>query len=97
MLDWTDLRFLLAVARARTLSGAARKLGCDQTTVGRRIDALEKSLDRRLFRRTPDGYFATSEGEVALARAAPGGLSPALSRDRAAAEHGQSAAQPLAP
>jgi DNA-binding transcriptional LysR family regulator len=69
MLDWTDLRFLLAVARARTLSGAARKLGCDQTTVGRRIDALEKSLDRRLFRRTPDGYFATSEGEVALARA----------------------------
>jgi DNA-binding transcriptional LysR family regulator len=69
MLDWTDLRFLLAVQRARTLSAAARKLGCDQTTVGRRIDALETTLDRRLFRRTPDGYFPTSDGELALARA----------------------------
>jgi DNA-binding transcriptional LysR family regulator len=69
MLEWTDLRFLLAVARAKTLSAAARKLGCDQTTVGRRIDALETSLDRRLFRRTPDGYFPTAEGELALARA----------------------------
>jgi DNA-binding transcriptional LysR family regulator len=69
MLDWTDLRFLLAVKRAKTLSAAARKLGCDQTTVGRRIDALEKSLDRRLFRRTPDGYFPTGDGELALARA----------------------------
>jgi DNA-binding transcriptional LysR family regulator len=69
MLEWTDLRFLLAVQRAKTLSGAARKLGCDQTTVGRRIDALETALDRRLFRRTPDGYFPTGDGELALARA----------------------------
>jgi DNA-binding transcriptional LysR family regulator len=69
MLEWNDLRFLLAVQRARTLSAAARKLGCDQTTVGRRLDALEQALDRRLFRRTPEGYFPTSEGELALARA----------------------------
>jgi DNA-binding transcriptional LysR family regulator len=69
MLDWTDLRFLLAVQRAKTLSAAARKLGCDQTTVGRRIEALESALDRRLFRRTPDGYFPTRDGELALARA----------------------------
>ncbi|MGZ3427020.1 MAG: LysR family transcriptional regulator [Polyangia bacterium] len=69
MLEWTDLRFLLAVQRGKTLSAAARKLGCDQTTVGRRIEALEAALDRRLFRRTPDGYFPTREGELALARA----------------------------
>ena len=69
MLEWTDLRFLLAVQRAKTLSAAARKLGCDQTTVGRRIEALEAALDRRLFRRTPDGYFPTPDGELALARA----------------------------
>jgi DNA-binding transcriptional LysR family regulator len=69
MLEWTDLRFLLAVQRAKTLSAAARKLGCDQTTVGRRIEALEAALDRRLFRRTPDGYFPTRDGELALARA----------------------------
>ena len=69
MLDWTDLRFLLAVQRAKTLSAAARKLRCDQTTVGRRIEALESALDRRLFRRTPDGYYPTRDGELALARA----------------------------
>jgi DNA-binding transcriptional LysR family regulator len=69
MIDWSDLRFLLAVQRAKTLSAAARKLGCDQTTVGRRLEALEAALDRRLFRRTPDGYFLTSDGELALARA----------------------------
>jgi DNA-binding transcriptional LysR family regulator len=69
MLDWTDLRFLLAVQRAKTLSAAARKLGCDQTTVGRRIEALESALDRRLFRRTPDGFFPTRDGELALTRA----------------------------
>ncbi len=68
MIDWTDLRFLLAVQRGRTLSAAGRKLGCDQTTVGRRIEALETALDRRLFRRTPDGYFPTPDGELALAR-----------------------------
>jgi DNA-binding transcriptional LysR family regulator len=69
MLEWTDLRFLLAVQRGKTLSAAARKLDCDQTTVGRRIEALEKALDVRLFRRTPDGFYPTRQGELALARA----------------------------
>jgi DNA-binding transcriptional LysR family regulator len=69
MNEWTDLRFLLAIQRQRTLSGAARKLGCDQTTVGRRLEALEATLEARLFRRTPDGYFPTRDGELALARA----------------------------
>ena len=68
-IDWTDLRFLLAVQRGKTLSAAARKLGCDQTTVGRRIEALEAALDVRLFRRTPDGYFPTRQGELTLKRA----------------------------
>ena len=41
MLDWNDLRFFLAVARGKTLARAAAALGVDQTTVGRRIAALE--------------------------------------------------------
>jgi DNA-binding transcriptional LysR family regulator len=69
MLEWSDLRFLLALSRARTLSATARKLGCDQTTVGRRLDALEEALEARLFRRTPDGYFATPDGERAITHA----------------------------
>src|SRR5262245_12567012 len=41
LLDWNDVRFFLAVARGRSMARAARLLGVDQTTVGRRISALE--------------------------------------------------------
>jgi DNA-binding transcriptional LysR family regulator len=69
MPDWTDLRYLLAIHRGHTLSAAARKLGVNQTTVGRRLDALEAALGARLFRRASDGYFLTRDGERALAHA----------------------------
>lgn len=68
-LDWTDLRYLLAVQRGHTLSAAARQLGVNQTTVGRRLEALEAALGARLFRRASDGYFLTRDGERALAHA----------------------------
>jgi len=42
MLDWDDLRYFLAVQRARTLAGASAKLGINATTVGRRLAALEE-------------------------------------------------------
>lgn len=60
MLDWDDLRFFLAVHRARTLSSAGRALRVDQATVGRRVRGLEKALGVRLFDRTPDGYAPTA-------------------------------------
>ena len=34
-LDWNDLRYFLAAARERTLSGAARLLGVKHSTIGR--------------------------------------------------------------
>lgn len=40
-LDWDNLRYFLAVARAEKLTAAARRLGQDHTTVGRRIASLE--------------------------------------------------------
>ena len=39
--DWDDLRLFLAVARAGSLSGAARSLGVTHSTVFRRIGAFE--------------------------------------------------------
>lgn len=39
--NWNDLRILLAVARGRSLAGAARLLGVDDTTVSRRLAALQ--------------------------------------------------------
>ncbi len=64
MPDWGDLRFFLEVARTGTLAAAARKLGVDDTTVGRRLAALERELGARLFARTPDGLALTAAGEA---------------------------------
>ena len=40
-----------------------------QSTVGRRLGALETVLGARLFDRTPDGYLLTQSGEALLAHA----------------------------
>jgi DNA-binding transcriptional LysR family regulator len=66
---WDDARFFLAIHRARTLSAAARVLGVNQSTVGRRLDALEDELGVRVFLRTRDGYVIAPAGEQLLPRA----------------------------
>src|SRR5690242_11649426 len=69
MLDWDLLRVFLAIAREHTLSGAARQLKVDQSTMSRRLVALEESAGARLFDRTPEGYLLTAAGEDALSDA----------------------------
>lgn len=65
-LDWNDVRFFLALARARTLAKAAIALGVDQTTVGRRIATLERRLGVAVFERTPHGLDVTLAGKRIL-------------------------------
>lgn len=67
MLDWDDLRSFLAIARDGTLSAAARRLGVRQSTMGRRLAALEARAGVRLLERTPRGFRLTSAGEAARA------------------------------
>jgi DNA-binding transcriptional LysR family regulator len=69
MFDWNHLRILLAIARHHTLSGAARELAIEHSTVGRRLAQLEKDLQTRLFDRTPEGYLPTPIGDSVLSRA----------------------------
>lgn len=69
MLQWNDLRVLLAVARTGTLAAAAAALRINATTVGRRLSALEEALAVRLFDRTRDGYALTQAGRDLLAHA----------------------------
>src|SRR6266436_5619499 len=64
--QWDDVRFFLAVSREGSLSGAARALGVDHVTVGRRVALLEKQLSAKLLNRTPDGLITTSAGQVIL-------------------------------
>jgi DNA-binding transcriptional LysR family regulator len=66
VIDWDELRYLLAVRRAGSLVAAARALGVDKATVSRRIAALESTLGVRLFDRKPDGYRLTPHGERAI-------------------------------
>lgn len=61
--DWDDLRLFLAVARAGSLSGAARTLGVTHSTVFRRIGAFEARFGVRLFDRMPGRYALTAAGE----------------------------------
>jgi DNA-binding transcriptional LysR family regulator len=67
--EWDDLRYVLAVANAGSLAGAARSLGVNHTTVLRGISAFEKRLGVRLFERLPSGYALTTGGEELIAAA----------------------------
>lgn len=69
MLDWNDLRYFLAVARGGSTLAAARALRVSQTTVARRVAALEDHLQLPLFDRRQAGYRLTSAGEELLPQA----------------------------
>lgn len=68
-MEWDNLRFFLELSRAGKLTVAARRLGVDHTTVARRVQALEKSLDSQLFLRTAAGYSLTEAGRNLLPQA----------------------------
>lgn len=60
------MRFFLAVAREGSLSGAARTLGVEHSTVSRRVGALEDAFGIRLFNRLPRRWALTSEGDALI-------------------------------
>jgi DNA-binding transcriptional LysR family regulator len=69
MLDWNDLRYFIAVADGGSTLAAGRKLRVSQTTVARRIAALEEALGVQLFEKRQAGYAMTPAGEDLLDRA----------------------------
>jgi len=68
-MKWDDLRFFLAIARAGSLTAAGRRLGVNQSTVSRRLRAMETRLGARLFERGT-GYAPTAAGSDLLETAA---------------------------
>ena len=68
-MEWNDLELALALARCGTLSSGARRLGVDQTTVSRRLKALERALGIGLFQRDAGRLVPTDAGAAILARA----------------------------
>jgi DNA-binding transcriptional LysR family regulator len=68
-LDWNDLRYFLAVARGGSTLSASKALRVSQTTVARRITALEESVGLTLFEKRPAGYALTPSGDELLVHA----------------------------
>ncbi len=62
MFDWDDLKIFLTAARSGSLTAAARKLGIDPATVGRRIFRLESALKCTLLVRSASGLQLTTAG-----------------------------------
>ncbi len=62
-MNWDDIRLFLAVARTGSISGAARQLEVQHSTISRRMRQLESKLSARLIERKSSGYELTPAGE----------------------------------
>jgi DNA-binding transcriptional LysR family regulator len=84
--NWDELRTFLEVARDLSLSGAGRRLGLTQPTVGRHIDSLEEALGVTLFTRSPRGLTPTAAAKALVPHAeAMGAAAAALGRSASSA------------
>ncbi len=81
VLDWDDLKLILALADTGYVNYAAERLGLDPTTVPRRIRKLEKTLDVKLVERVKGGVVLAKIADelVDAAREVEGRINDALS------------------
>jgi DNA-binding transcriptional LysR family regulator len=64
--EWDDIRYFLAVARSGSTLAAAATTGSSQSTVTRRLAALESALSLKLFERLQSGSRLTDQGRGLL-------------------------------
>ncbi|MBX3196609.1 MAG: LysR family transcriptional regulator [Labilithrix sp.] len=63
---WEEVQLLLAIAEARSVTAAARRLQITQPTASRRLSQLESLLGERLFVRSVEGVALTPFAERML-------------------------------
>ena len=68
-MSWDEFRLVKSIAEARSLVGAAERLGVNHSTVFRRLAAVESAVGARLFERARAGYEPTAAGEEMIALA----------------------------
>lgn len=68
-IDWDNVRHFLEVVRSGSVSKASENLGVNQTTVSRRVTALESQLGKKLFERSINGWMITPVGEQLISSA----------------------------
>lgn len=65
-LDWSRLRYILAVVQAGSAAAAARQLGVNHSTIVRHIQQFEQQQQIRVFDHLPSGYRLTEQGAAFL-------------------------------
>ena len=65
-IKWGDLQYVMAIASQGSVSGAAKYLDVNHSTVLRRLDAFEYRHKVKLFKRSSSGYKLTPKGEQLL-------------------------------
>src|SRR3954447_6472755 len=73
-MDLRQLRYLEAVANARSFTAAALDLHVAQSALSQQVAKLERELGVELLRRTTRRGGGTGAAGVALLRARPGGV-----------------------
>jgi DNA-binding transcriptional LysR family regulator len=68
-MEWSDLEVFLAAVRTGTYTAAGRQLKVNRTTIGRRVEALERALGTPLFEYSALGPAPTAAGARLLAAA----------------------------
>ncbi len=68
-MNWDDLQIFLAVARHGQLVKAGQSMGMDATTIGRKLQRLERSIGQTLFEHRRTGHVPTAAGTAMLAHA----------------------------
>ena len=65
-MNWDDLRIIAAVRDAGSYAGASRRLRIDETTVGRRLQRVERALGAKLFEAVDGMRRPTARCDVVL-------------------------------
>ena len=65
-LEWSDFKVLLALHRAGSVAGAARLLQVDNSTVSRRLAALEEAVEAKLLIRGGREFTWTTAGRTLI-------------------------------
>ncbi|MCW8205740.1 LysR family transcriptional regulator [Verminephrobacter aporrectodeae subsp. tuberculatae] len=63
-MNWNNIRFFMATARAGSLTLAARQMNTSLATLSRRLAALDEECGVVLFARTHAGYSLTRDGQA---------------------------------
>lgn len=69
MINWDDLKYLLATVQSGSFAKAGRELGVNRTTVARRVGILEQQLGTPLLEQASCGYQLTAAGDEVIASA----------------------------